>query len=62
MTKVLTVMAARRVVMTAAFAALLAIGRLSGWAPWTFLRVVRALDGVFALEFSLFFVHSVFAD
>ena len=55
-------LAARWVVMTAAFIALLASGQLSGWAPWAFLRVVLALGGVLALEFSSFFLHSVFAD
>jgi hypothetical protein len=60
--KVLTVLAARWVAMTVAFIALLASGRLSGWAPWAFPRVVLALGGVFALEFSSFFLHSVFAD
>jgi len=62
MTQVLTVLAARWVVMTAAFIALLASRRLSGWAPWALLRVALALGGVFALEFSSFFLHSVFAD
>jgi hypothetical protein len=62
MTKVLTVLAARWVAMTLAFVALLASGRLSGWAPSAFMRVVLALGGVFALEFSSFFLHSVFAD
>jgi hypothetical protein len=62
MTKVFTVLAARWLVMTAAFIALQASGRLSGWAPWPFLRVVFVLGGVFALEVSSFFLHSVFAD
>jgi hypothetical protein len=62
MTKVAMVLAARWVVMTAAFIAMLASGRLNGWAPWAFLRVVLALGGVFALEFSSFVLHSVFAD
>jgi len=62
MTKVLMVLAVRWVVMTAAFIALLASGRLSGWAPWAFLRVALVLGGVFALEVSSFFLHSVFAD
>ena len=62
MTKVLTVLAARWVLMTAAFLALLAAGRLSGWAPWAFLRVLLVLCGVFVFEFSSFFLHSVFAD
>ena len=41
---------------------LLASGRLSGWAPWVFVRVLLVLGGVFALEFSSFLLHSVFAD
>jgi hypothetical protein len=62
MTKVFAVLAVRWMVMTAAFIVLLASGRLSVWAPWAFLRVVLVLGGVFALEFSSFFLHSVFAD
>jgi hypothetical protein len=41
-TTVATVLAARWVVMTAAFIALLAAGRFSTRASWAFLRVVRA--------------------
>src|SRR6185369_3930298 len=62
MTRVAMVLAVRWVVMTAAFIALLASGRLNGWAPGTFLRVVLTLGGVFALELSSFGLHSVFAD
>lgn len=62
MTRVFTMLAVRWVVMTAAFVALLAGGRLIGWAPWTILRVALALGGVLVLEFSGFFLHSVFAD
>lgn len=62
MTGVFTVLAWRWVVMSAAFIALAASGRLSGWAPYAFLRVAVALGGVFVLEISGFFLHSVYAD
>ena len=62
MTGVFTLLAWRWVVMTAAFVALLATGRLIGWAPWGVMRVVLVLGGVFVLEASGFFIHCVFAD
>lgn len=62
MTGVFTLLAWRWVVMTAAFLALVATGRLIGWAPWGFLRVAMVLAGVFVLECSGFFIHSVYAD
>jgi hypothetical protein len=62
MTGVFTLLAWRWLVMTAAFIALLAAGRLIGWAPWASLRVVMALGGVSVLELSGFFIHSVYAD
>ena len=62
MTSVFTILAVRWLVMTAAFIALLACGCLIGWAPWTIMRVTLALGGVFVLEFSGIFLHSVFAD
>ncbi len=62
MTKVITVVFWRWVVMSAAFIALLASGRLSAWAPWAPLRVFVALGGVLVFECSSFFLHFVFAD
>ena len=62
MTGVFTLLGWRWLVMTSAFIALLATGRLLGWAQWPFLRVVMALGGVFVLEFSGIFIHSVYAD
>jgi hypothetical protein len=62
MTRVFTMLAVRWLVMTAAFIALLAGGRLIGWAPWTILRVALALGGVLVLELSGISIHSVYAD
>src|SRR5262245_14859994 len=62
MTGVFTLLAWRWLVMPGAFIALLAAGRLIALAPWTFLRIVITLGGVFVLEFSWVFIHSVYAD